>query len=56
MLYAAKLYKLQKCKGAIELVASNIKLIDDKRIRIINKEGTDCLYNYVEQTIEQFSS
>jgi len=44
----------ERNQAAVMELVRNIKLLDNERIRILNKDGIDCVYNYTNNTVESF--
>ena len=45
-----------KSEAAIQAMASRIRFHSEKEIRIVTKEGLDCILNYETQTVQSVAA
>ena len=44
----------ERSQSALAELVRKIKLLDSERIRILNKDGIDCVYNFTNEKVESF--
>ena len=55
-LYSTRLKDKQQTRAMLACLVSRIQLLDHQRIRIVNKDGIDCIYNFQHECVETFYS